>query len=117
MGGRDAERHLPLKPVDFHILLVLTERDLHGYGIVKEIEARTEGRVRLEPGNLYRYIRRLVEEGLVAPTDRKATGDDTERRRYYGVTLHGREVLAAEATRMRALVLAAESQLAMRSAK
>lgn len=107
----DIDRYLPLKAVDFHILLVLTERALHGYGLVKEIEARSGGRIRLEPGNLYRYVRRLVDEDLVEPADRRATGPD-ERRRYYRVTLLGRDVLAAEASRMRALALAAEAGLA-----
>lgn len=105
------DRHLPLKPVDFHILLVLTDGDLHGYGMVKEIEARSGGTIRLEPGNLYRYIRRLVDEGMVEPAARKAA-DGEERRRYYTVTSLGRELLAAEASRMRSLVAAAEAGLA-----
>lgn len=105
------DRHLPLKPVDFHILLVLTEADLHGYGIVKEIEERTGGGIRLEPGNLYRYVRRLVDEGLVTPAAREPI-DGEERRRYYAVTPLGRQVLAAEASRMRSLVAAAEERLA-----
>lgn len=109
---RDPWEVLPLRPVDVHILLVLTDGELHGYGIVKEIETRSEGRVRLEPGNLYRHIRRLVEDDLVQPAARKAAahaGD--ERRRYYCVTPFGRRVLAAEATRMRSLVTAAEARV------
>ncbi len=117
MGGEESVvGHLPLKPIDFHILLVLTEGDLHGYGIVKEIETRSDGRIRLEPGNLYRYIRRLVDEELVAPADRRAQSGDSERRRYYTVTPMGREVLTAEVTRMRTLVLAAEARLTVPSA-
>lgn len=105
------DRHLPLKPVDFHILLVLTEGDLHGYGMVKAIEEHSGGTIRLEPGNLYRYIRRLVDEGMVAPAARqRAEGE--ERRRYYTVTPTGRDVLAAEADRMRVLAAAAEAGLA-----
>lgn len=111
MSGHESERHLPLKPIDFHILLVLTDGDLHGYGIVKEIEVRSEGRIRLEPGNLYRYIRRLVDEGMVEPSERRSAPDETERRRYYTVTPLGREVLADEVGRMRSLVLAAEARL------
>ena len=103
--------HLPLKPVDFHILWVLADGDLHGYGIVKEIEARSDARIRLEPGNLYRYLRRLVDAGLVRPAGRKQA-DGEERRRYYGVTAAGRAVLAAEVGRMRALAQAAERTLA-----
>jgi DNA-binding PadR family transcriptional regulator len=117
----DIERQLPLKPIDFHVLLVLTEGARHGYGIVKQIEARSEGRIRLQPGNLYRYLRRLVDEGLVKPADRRPVvanagepqaGEAAEaRRRYYEVTPLGRRVLGAEVDRMRALVAAAESGL------
>lgn len=103
--------HLPLKAIDFHILLVLADGDLHGYGIVKAIEDRTAGAVRLEPGNLYRYVRRLVDEGLVEPAGRKVS-DSEERRRYYRVTPFGREVLGGEADRMRALAAAADRVLA-----
>lgn len=104
--------HLPLKAVDFHILLVLTDRGaMHGYGMVREIEERSEGRVRLEPGNLYRYIRRLVDSGLVelAEPRRVVEGD---RRRDYRVTALGRRVLAADVGRMRGLIQAAEAGLA-----
>jgi len=108
----DATRHIPLKPVDLQILLVLTEQDLHGYGIVKDIEARTEGQIRLEPGNLYRYIRRLESEGLVDEATTEAREPGEERRRYYTVTGLGRRVLQAEAARMRALAAVVEAQLA-----
>ncbi len=111
---RDPHAHLPLKPVDFHVLLVLTGRELHGYGIVKQIESQSGGRIRLEPGNLYRYIRRLVEEGLIEAAGRRPASDALEeRRRYYRATSFGREVLAAEANRMRSLAAAAEADLAV----
>ena len=104
MTRRDPTPHLPLKPIDVHLLLVLSEGDLHGYGLVKEIEARSDGRIRLEPGNLYRYIRRLEGEGMVEPAGRRPNAPGSEeRRRYYRVTDFGRRVLAAESTRMRAL--------------
>jgi DNA-binding PadR family transcriptional regulator len=106
----DPERHLPLKPVDFHILLVLADGPLHGYGMVREIESRSEGRLRLEPGNLYRYLRRLVDEGMVEPAERRESTDAAgERRRDYRVTGFGKRVLLAEARRMRALAAAAEA--------
>ena len=108
----DPHSHLPLKAVDFHILLVLTRQELHGYGIVKEITARSGGRLQLEPGNLYRYIRRLVEEGMIEAAGRRPAADALEeRRRYYRVTSFGRQVLAAEASRMRSLAAAAEAHL------
>lgn len=106
----DPERHLPLKPVEFHVLLALTDVAMHGYGMVKEIEARSEGLIRLEPGNLYRHLRRLVDQGLVEPAGRRPVGANDERRRYYCITTAGRRVLAAEAARMRRLAAAAESR-------
>jgi DNA-binding PadR family transcriptional regulator len=80
------------------------EDDLHGYGIVKEIGERTAGQIRLEPGNLYRYIKRLEQHGLVAESDGKPDDGDDERRRYYTVTALGREVLELEVARLRALI-------------
>lgn len=96
---------LPLSRVDFLVLLVLTDGERHGYGIVKEIEDRTEGKVQPLPGNLYAVMRRLMESGLVtrAPTE---AGPDPEgrKRRYYRITDTGRRVLAADAAMMRSLV-------------
>lgn len=102
--------HLPLKPVLFWILLVLADGPSHGYRMLKEIESRTAGRVRLEPGNLYRYVKKLLDAGLIeevgAPADAESSDD---RRRYYAVTALGRDVARAETDRMRSLVSAAES--------
>jgi DNA-binding PadR family transcriptional regulator len=103
---------LPLKPQDFHILFVLLDGDRHGYGMVKEIDRQTDGQIRLEAGNLYRSVRRLIKQGLIAETDRRpAPESDDERRRYYSVTEFGRQVVAAETDRMRAVVAAAEARL------
>lgn len=105
------DAHLPLKPVLFWILLVLVDGTSHGYRILKEIEARTEGRIRLEPGNLYRYLRKLLDAGLIEEVDvTDATGADP-RRRSYAVSPLGREVVTAEARRMHALVQAADARL------
>jgi len=102
---------LPLKPTDYQILFVLFRRELHGYAMVKAIEERTGGRVSLEPSNLYRRIRRLTGEGLVEESEERPAPElDDERRRYYGLTELGREVLAAEAQRMRELVTEAVAE-------
>jgi DNA-binding PadR family transcriptional regulator len=96
---------LPLSRVDFLVLLVLTDGERHGYGIVKEIEARTEGRVQPLPGNLYAVMRRLVESGLAARApDDSASNTEGRKRRYYRTTDMGRRVLAADAAMMRSLV-------------
>lgn len=101
----DPRSRLPLKPVEFVLLLALSEGECHGYGLVHEIEERTDGAIRLEPGNLYRVIRRLMDGGLVAESARRRAPDlDHERRRYYRITALGSRVASAEARRLRALL-------------
>ena len=109
-ASTSASTFLPLKPADYQILFVLFQNELHGYAMVKSISERTEGRVRLEPSNLYRRIRTLMRGGLVEESDERPTPElDDERRRYYGLTELGRAVLRAEAQRMRELVTEAEA--------
>ena len=101
----DLRTYLPLKPVDLQLLLSLAESERHGYGLVQAIAERTDGLVALEPGNLYRIIKRLLADGLVAETERRAVAElDDERRRYYRITPLGGRVLAAEIARLQALV-------------
>ncbi len=85
----------PMRPVEFLILTVLQSQDQHGYGLVKAIEARTDGSVQLKAGNLYRVLDRLVLRGLVEHAETVDDGD--ERRRYYRITPTGREALSTEA--------------------
>jgi DNA-binding PadR family transcriptional regulator len=101
----DPRAHLPLRPADFVLLLALSEGDAHGYGLVREIEVRTDGAICLEPGNLYRVIRRLLDAGLVAEADRRRAPDlDDQRRRYYRLTPLGARVTRLEAQRLRQLL-------------
>lgn len=97
---------LPLTPVAFEILLCLATGEKHGYAILREIERRTEGRLGLHAGSLYRAMARLVEEGLLVTVDAPADELD-RRRRYYAVTVLGREVARAEALRLRTQLEAA----------
>ena len=96
--------HLPLKPVDLQLLLPLAEQELHGYALVLAIKEATGGLVQLDPGNLYRVIKRLLASGLVAESDRRIPAEGEERRRYYRLTPLGRRVLVAELQRLQALV-------------
>jgi DNA-binding PadR family transcriptional regulator len=104
--GFDAEAWLPLKPVVFHILLALAEGDSHGYGVIRSVRERSEGRIHLETGPFYRHLRKLLDDGLVAETDARPEDDDPRRGAYYGLTAAGRSVLAAESTRLAGLVTA-----------
>jgi DNA-binding PadR family transcriptional regulator len=95
----------------FCILLVLSDGERHGYGIMQEVEARTEGRVRLGPGTLYGSIKRMLAEGLIEESEERPGPElDDERRRYYRLTSKGRRVAAAEAQLLARLVEIARSK-------
>ena len=99
---------LPLRPVQFHILIALSEGDRHGYAIISDTTERSGGEVRLEMGTLYRALHRMLGAGLVAETDRRPAPElDDQRRRYYCITELGRQVARGEVDRMEALVRAA----------
>lgn len=108
---------LPLRPVEFEILLVLADGDHHGYAIIQQTQERTEGRMKLETGTLYRALRRLSSNGLVQPVAKRPAPElDDERRRYFAITPLGRKVAAAEARRMASLVDAARARSLIRQA-
>jgi DNA-binding PadR family transcriptional regulator len=98
-------RLLPLTAQQFQILLSLTDGHLHGYGIIRDVAARTAGGLRIGTGTLYTALARLETLALVEETDpRSRPKDDDQRRRYYRLTPLGREVLKAETARLDALV-------------
>ena len=104
----EVEQRLPLKRIEFLVLLVLADGERHGYGLVQEIAERSAGSVRPLPGNLYAVLQRLMDEGLLVEAPHRPAPDlDDRRRRYYGITDLGRRVLAADAELMRSLVNAA----------
>jgi len=109
---------LPLKPQDYHILFVLLEGECHGYRMVKEIDHQTGGQIRMEAGNLYRSLRRMIRQGLVTESKRRpAPESDDERRRYYRITDFGERVFAAETARMRSAVAAADARVKPETAR
>jgi DNA-binding PadR family transcriptional regulator len=95
-----------------YILVALGPGERHGYSIMREVEDLSGGRVRLAPGTLYTNIKRLVAAGLLVESDeRPDPALDDERRRYYRLTVDGREAVAAEVGRMEALVARARPWL------
>ena len=105
------EEYLPLSPAVLDIVLALGDDELHGYGIMREVRRRTDGRRRLAPGTLYRSLRQMQERGLVEESDeRPDPALDDERRRYYRLTDLGRRVAVAEVERLEGLVRAAHSK-------
>lgn len=102
----DIRALLPLPTAAFHILLVLSTGDRHGYGIAQDVEAATGGAIVLAPGTLYRTIQRLLEQRLI--TERRTAVTVDPRRRMYGLTPFGRSVARAETERLAELVRLAE---------
>jgi DNA-binding PadR family transcriptional regulator len=101
----EPDSFLPLPPAAFHILMAVSGEDRHGYGIIQDVAASTNGELRLSVGTLYRSIQRMLEQGLLLETrDRPAPEEDDERRRYYRITPLGRSVAKAEANRLMQLV-------------
>ncbi|MEU7923306.1 PadR family transcriptional regulator [Micromonospora zamorensis] len=101
----------PLTPAVLHILLVLSTQERHGYGIMKQVEADSQGRVKMGPGTLYGSVRRMTEAGLIRESDKKIDPNlDDERRVYYGITALGRQTLAAELQRYRQVVAIAHER-------
>lgn len=102
---------LPLTPAVFHILLALADGERHGYAIMKEIAANTQGRVQMGPGTLYGSIKRMLAAGLIEESDERPDPElDDERRRYYRLTEFGRRVLTAEVRRLSDLVSMAQTK-------
>ncbi len=96
---------LPLPVAVFHILIALADRDRHGYSIMQDVTARTEGKVQLSAGTLYSSIRRMLEQGLIEELAASPDPSSTdERRRYYRLTRFGRRAAAAEVERLNALL-------------
>ena len=107
----DIDAFLPLPAATFHILLALADEDRHGYAIIQDVAARTDGALRLSPGTLYRSIQRMLDQGLLQEThDRPAPELDDERRRYYRITPLGTAVARAEARRLTQLVRMARAR-------
>src|SRR5262249_3753401 len=106
---RGIERHLPLRRVEFHILLSLAAGERHGYGIIRDIEARGDASPP-DLGTMYRALARMVEAGLIEAADRRAEDGGEERRNYYRITNTGVRVARAEARRLETLTQAARAE-------
>jgi len=105
------DRFLPLRPVEFDVLLSLATGERHGYGIMREVEERTGGQTRMGPGTLYGSIKRMLADGLIEESDeRPDSAMDDQRRRYYRITDFGRRVAGAEAERLQSIVTAARAK-------
>ena len=110
LAARAPEALLPLTPGALHILLALAGGERHGYAIMQETTRLSDGAVRLGPGTLYRTLKALLDDGLIAESgERPDPAHDDERRRYYRLTAFGRRVAQAETARLTRLVERAQA--------
>ena len=99
----------PLTPAVLHILLALSGGELHGYGIMKQVQADTQGKMQMGPGTLYGSLSRMIKAGLIKESDKRVDPAlDDERRVYYKIVSAGQKALAAELERYRAVVALAK---------
>lgn len=115
MTRKTPESLLPLTPAVLHILLALADGERHGYAIAQEIEAMSEGQVRMGPGTLYGSILRMTSAELVEEVVTRRREDGDERRRYYRLTPFGRRVLVREVARLDAVVALARRKSLLQS--
>jgi DNA-binding PadR family transcriptional regulator len=116
MPDATPESLLPLPTAVFHILIALADRDRHGYSIMQDVSARTDGKVQLSAGTLYSSIRRMLEQGLIEELSESPDPSSTdERRRYYRLTRFGRRAATAEAARLSSLLEQARATGLVRS--
>lgn len=106
-----------LTPAMFNVLLALADGDKHGYAILKEVGAHTDGEVQLSTGTLYGIIKRLLEEGLIVEVRGRQDPDDDQRRRYYHLTGEGRAVAVEEARRLEKVLARARSKRLIQALK
>ena len=94
----EIQQHLPLSPATLHVLLALTDGELHGYGIMLEVVRHSDGQYKIGPGTLYDNLKKLLSAGLVEES--QAAVAETGARRTFQITTLGIGVLAAEVERL-----------------
>lgn len=101
----------PLTPAVFHILLALSSGERHGYGIMKQVETDSQGKVSMGAGTLYGSLKRMLDAGLVKESDKRVDPEmDDERRIYYQITGVGIQALSAELERYNRIVTLAQER-------
>ena len=102
------QANAPLTPAVLHILLALSTQERHGYGIMKQVESDSQGKMKMGPGTLYGSLGRMIDAGLIRESDKKVDPKmDDERRVYYKITGLRLKAIAAELERYREVVAVA----------
>jgi DNA-binding PadR family transcriptional regulator len=100
----DVSEYLPVKSTVFLILMALAEEPRHGYGVMLDVQQRSDGAVNLGTSHLYRHLKRLLEDDLVEEVEAGPHDPDDPRRRYYQLTDLGHTVVKTESERLSRLV-------------
>jgi len=113
---RDSRRNQALKPRWFHILLALSDQDLHGSDIMRVVLEQSDGELRLWPAMLYGSLEQMMDRGLIEELkdDDERPDGASARRRYFRITDTGRQLLGREADRMAAMARLARAKSALR---
>jgi DNA-binding PadR family transcriptional regulator len=93
-----------------HILLALSEGDLHGCGIMQLVRRPSAEQYKMGPGTLYDNLAKLLEQGLVSGIPGQQ--ESGESRREYRLTAMGEKALREEVHRWEQVVLIAKRRLA-----
>lgn len=110
-GMANSSANSPLTPAVLHILLALSTTERHGYGIMKQVESDSQGKVKMGPGTLYGSLGRMIEAGLIRESNKKVDPKmDDERRVYYKITALGKKALDAELERYREVIAVARAK-------
>jgi len=97
-----------LSPQVLQVLLSVSQAPMHGYAIIQDVRARTDGQMALTASTLYDALARLLDAGLIRET--APPSDDLDpRRRYYELTAAGRETIAREIGELEALLRSARA--------
>jgi DNA-binding PadR family transcriptional regulator len=105
-----------LKPHHFYILLALADGERHGLAIARDVQALSNGDVKLWPATLYGSLDELrartwIEELAEHPAE------ESERKRYYRLTRAGRSVLTDEGERLARLARLARTRARLGDAR
>ena len=102
-----------LSNLEYHVLLALAARALYGYAIKEAVTDESGGTLTPRAGSLYRVLARMMSRGFVDEVAARAHDEPHPglERKYYALTVRGREALRAEALRQRDAAKLAERRL------
>ena len=104
----DLQNNLPLTEATYFILLSLAPEPKHGYGIMKDVQALSHGRINFSTGTLYGAIKRLLEQNWIQRVEETISDNNGQVRKAYRLTELGHRILQAEVNRLNALVSVAQ---------